>query len=228
VAIRFRQKDILRECLSAFAKLYRTPASDEVFRRFPRSDGTAFLLWTWFWRAVMTRVYAFGGYAVLRESFQSVRIIARTGVQPVTAGTPRQPLISDPDWDYRSRGHLQYFEEAGHYLERKAAVLKLLPEEATQALDYVCRFDLLVDYSLHLERIPNPFPNFAIHYPQRTMPIIEQIITEPSQVWGTDFDGVEFARFLDTIPQRMVGMKFAPRWRAYISKLVRGFPDENR
>lgn len=224
-ATRFGDENTLRGCLTAFAELYRIPDTQDVFRKFPDSDGTAYLLWTWFSKAVMTRLYALGGYAVLREAFPAVRAIASQKVQPVTDGQPRQPLVTDPDWRYRALEAGDYFEEATEYLRTRSAVLGILEQQEKQLLDALCQFDLLVDYSLHLEGMPNPFPYFVWHYPQRSLALIQRIKEDSSAVWGPDFDPAHFTEYLQSIPDRVPGIKHGPRWNAYLQEVLKGFQD---
>lgn len=227
-ATRFTDMGLLEESVSAVAKLYRIPDSQDVFQVFPEDGDAAFLLWIWFAREVMPRLYALGGYAVMRERFAAARLIASVEVEPVQPRFRRMPLIMDPDSHWRSRYQdlPDYLQEGAQFLQDKANVLHILPSEAEQSLDALCQFDLLVNYSLNLKGIPNPFPNFALHNPQRTVPVIERMVKDPSQIWGPQFDARQFAEFLDTIPERMEGMGFVSKWRPYISEVIRRLLNE--
>ncbi len=219
-SVRFNNEGTLAECLADFSSLYRIPTTEEIFQKFPGGDGTAHLLWTWFSKAIMTRSYALGGYAVLREAFRAVRAIATAKVQPVSTSQTRQPLVTDPDLHYRRHRGVDYFEQATEYLKSRATVLGIVDRQEQELVDALCQFDLLADYSLHVEGIPNPFPFFVWHYPRRTLSLIQRMTADSSAAWGQDFNPEDFAKYLQSLPDRVPGTRYDARWYAHLKEVL--------
>ena len=195
-ATRLDNPAIFQESIGSLARVYSLRWGGEIVQGVPES--TRVLLRRWAPSAVMTRIYAIGGYAIFKQRHASILDIL--GLPVITTGLGLQQkdlLVKHPErYRYGEEASI-FFESAEQYLQERATLLGIMQQEKRDVLDWLCQFDVLAGYVRWQQE--EWIGLFYFRDARLSAPIIELTLHKPDEILGPYYDAQSFADYLRAI-----------------------------